>query len=340
MIDSYISSLLTTFIAKRAADERPIQDEMNQTQMADAVKARGPGEYEFSDKSWPRGEGIIYDPRTAAAAGGASNLKNEQRIQMRQDGSAINPFQGTAWRIPGQGDAGGLYGNAATAGLIYAAIKALQNLRTITKPYNKWPPAQKQTYVEGTLRNLAKGKDSPIATGVNTNSKGAVKPLPVFPMTPKPNPKSQTPSLTATPEAAAAGLLKAMARAGVSSSGTVVSVTGTPTPRTSVAGFNRSPGPGTSSTSLTKGPSWANAMRLGVTSRGAGGNRWTAPVMALAPSVIGAGAAMLGKNIVGNDVETNPDGGYWGVIPRTSSSVGEPFAVPALPLRYSEGPKF
>ena len=334
MIDSYISSLLTTFIAKRAADDRPIQDIMNQPQMAEAIKDVPPGTY--PPGSWPRGTGVEDDPRSAESVGGAENLENQQGIQMRQDGSFINPLEGTAYRLPGQGDIGGLYGNAAVAAGTYGGIKALQNLRTMFKPYNKWGPAERQTYVQGTVENLAKGKDAPIATGVNTTPKGVVTQLPAFPMTPSVKPsKTGTPPTTSTPPAAAAGIISSMRRAGVRPSGTDISVTGTPQTPGKFLSFQRSPSPATSSTKLTIGPPWVNAARPGVTSRGAGGNRFGAAAAAIAPSLIGATMARFGKDMFGNDVETNPDGGYLGVLPRSSSSVGTAM-VPALPLRQPD----
>lgn len=338
MIDSYISSLLTTFIAKRAADDRPIQDTMNQPQMAEAIKDVPAGTY--PPGSWPRGTRIVYDPRSAESVGGADNLQNQQGIQMRQDGSVINPLEGTAWRPPGQGDTGGVLGNAAVAGGAYAGIKALQNWRTLLKPYSKWTPAERQTYVQGTVENLAKGKDAPIATAVNTTPKGGVAQLPAFPMTPPAKPSKPgapgTPPTSATPPAAAAGILDSMRRAGISPGGTDISVTGTPQTPGKLFSFQRSPSPATSSTKLTRGPAWANALRPGVTSRGAGGNRWGAAAAALAPSVIGGTMAMFGKDMFGNDVETNPDGGYWGVLPRSSSPVGKPLMVPAPRVRIPD----
>ena len=338
MIDSYISSLLTTFIAKRAADDRLIQDIMNQPQMAEAIKDVPAGTYPAG--SWTRGTGVVDDPRSAESVGGAENLQNQQGIQMRRDGSVINPLEGTAWRPPGQGDTGGVFGNAAVAGVTYAGIKALQNWRTMRKPYSKWTPEERQTYVQGTVENLAKGKDAPIATAVNTTPKGGVTQLPAFPMTPSAKPSKPgapgTPPTSATPPAAAAGILASMRRAGISPGGTDISVTGTPQTPGKFWGFQRSPSPATSSTKLTRGPSWANAMRPGVTSRGAGGNRWGAAAAAIAPSLIGATMAGFGKDMFGNDVETNPDGGYLGVLPRSNSPVGEPLMVPALRARIPD----
>ena len=337
MIDSYISSLLTTFIAKRAADDRLIQDTMNQPQLLEAIKDVPAGTYPSG--SWPRGTGVVYDPRSAESVGGVDNLQNQQGMQMRQDGSVINPLEGTAWRLPGQGDTGGVFGNAAAAGVAYGGMKAFQNWRTMRKPYSKWTPAERLTYVQGTVENLAKGKDAPIATAVNTTPKGVVTQLPAFPMTPSAKPSKPgapgAPLPTSTPPAAAAGILDSMRRAGVPAGGTDISVTGAPQTPGKFLGFQRSPSPATSSTKLTRGPAWFNAMSPGVTSRGAGGNRWGAAAAALAPTLIGGTMAMLGKDMLGNDVETNPDGGYLGFLPRSNSPVGTAM-VPALPLRIPD----
>lgn len=332
MIDSYISSLLTTFIAKRAADDRPIQYPMTQKQIADAQIAGG---RTFPPGSWARETGIIEDPRDHEDP---YDAQNQQGYQQRQDGSFINPLESTAWRPPALGDTGGVLGNAAVAGVTYAGIKALQNWRTMRKPYSKWTPEERQTYVQGTVENLAKGKDAPIATAVNTTPKGGVTQLPAFPMTPSAKPSKPgapgTPPTSATPPAAAAGILDSMRRAGVPAGGTDISVTGIPQTPAKFFSFQRSPSPATSSTKLTRGPAWFNALRPGVTSRGAGGNRWGAAAAALAPTLIGGTMAMLGRDGLGNPVDTNPDGGYFGVLPRSNSPVPNGRgSVPAIPLQ-------
>lgn len=343
MIDSYISSLLTTFIAKRAADERLIQDEMNQAQMADALKENVP-EVPYPPGSWPRGTGVIDDPRTAKSVGGASNLQNQQGIQMRQDGSFINPFESTAYQFPGQGDVGGIYGNAAVAAGTYAGIKGFQNFRNMFKPYNQWTPAERQRYVNGSLVRLGRGKDNPVATSTYTDHDGNVKQFPSQPMTPPVKPPGKPPQAgathpSATPQAAAANSIAHWKDSKVPPTGSILgqqginlSVTGAPIQPGKFLGFQRSPVPATAQTRLTVGPPLVNALRPGVSSWGAGGRGYAPLLGALAVPAYGAVMSALGKDMFGNNVETNPDGGYLGVLPRPSSSVGTA-AVPALPLR-------